>query len=231
MSTRAATQSTRGRSARQSSRTRSSSVGGVQVLEAVGLAERHRLVAQQVDPGVVGGVAARRGLQLLAADLEAVGLQPLDDPRRAPRRSARCRWPCGCGRGRGRLRGSSRRRPGRPVSRSRRTSPWPGRPRRTRPGRSCTASCPSRSARRGRGGTPSPGRTPRPARRSAPASARARRTRRRACGPPRTTWCCRARGRRRSRALPQGKPFEISMERMTRFELATSTLGRSRSTN
>src|SRR5688572_15661508 len=40
------------------------------LLEAVGLAERQAGVAQQLDPRMVGGVAARRGLQLLTAYLE-----------------------------------------------------------------------------------------------------------------------------------------------------------------
>ena len=39
--------------------------------EAVVLAERHRLVPQQRDAGVVDVVAARRGLELLAAELPA----------------------------------------------------------------------------------------------------------------------------------------------------------------
>ena len=45
------------------------------VLEAVGAPDEELLVAQQVDARVVGVVAARRGLELVAADLEAVLLR------------------------------------------------------------------------------------------------------------------------------------------------------------
>ena len=80
MSTRAATHSTSGRSAAPVVTDPLEQVRGVEVLEAVGLPDRHRLVAQQVDARVVRGVAPRRGLQLLAADLEAGLAQILDDP-------------------------------------------------------------------------------------------------------------------------------------------------------
>jgi len=136
------------------------------------------------------------GEQLLVAeqlDPRVFGVVPARSRRgrrpavpRTPRRSHRRRGPRG--------------------RRSRGTSRWPARPRRTHPGWSCTASCPSRTARPGRGGTPWRCRTPAPALRPGRASDPSRRRRRPPCGPPRRTWCCPSRGRRRSRARPWGSP-------------------------
>ena len=86
-----ATHSTSGRSARQSSRTRSSSSGvwitGSKPWESAG---DQRLVAQQLDPRVVGVVPARAGLEPVAADLD----QPSASEGRRGSARARCR----CGR-------------------------------------------------------------------------------------------------------------------------------------
>ena len=172
---------------RQSSRTRSSSPGVDRVgLEAVVAADEELLVAQQRDPRVVGVVAARCGLELVAADLEAGLREPLQHPLERPpgllvgHRVADRGQP-GAGRRR-----RSRPRRARRARRSRRTTRSRCRRRRTRPGGSCTASCPWRSARRGRDGTPSRRRTPAPARRSSATIGAAHRRRRRpACGPPR----------------------------------------------
>ena len=204
-----ASHSMSGRSAFQSARTSSSKVGGVDDgLEGVGLPGVQRLVPQQVDAAVLGVVPARGGLEPLAAQLPAGLGQLVRDAGQLgaglvvghgvavarPAVGPTCR--------------SSRRRCGPRARRSRRTNRWPARRRRTRPGWSCTASCPWRTARRGRAGTPcrtgdprrTPERGPTPARPSAPSRPR----RRSPCASPSTTWCCRPRGRRRSRERRRG---------------------------
>ena len=142
-------------------------------LEAVVVADRQRLVPEQARcAGGCSVVAARRRLQHVSADHPAVGLELLEHLRQLA-----CRVPVvvdrarGWRRSAGRWRRRSRRRCGRRAPRPRRTSRWRGRPRRTRPARSCTASCPWRSARRGRAGRPWPRRTPRRARRTGRPSA------------------------------------------------------------
>ena len=174
-------------------------------LEAVRPVGDELLAAQQLDPRVVGVVAARRGLEPVAADLEAVLLELASAAARAPCRTSRRPSPRGSRPAAGRRRRRSRRRRACRARRSRRTSRSTARHRRTRPGGSCRASCPWRSARRGRGGTPSRGRTPARARRPAPSSApRPTSFQTALCAPPRRTWCCPSRGRRRSRARRRG---------------------------
>ena len=128
-------------------------------LEAEVLAERHRLVPQQGDAGVVDAVAARCGLQLLAAELPACRRQAVDDRLEICAVSRRRRSPRGWRPAGPTTPRRSRRRPAHRPRRSGRSSPSTEPSRCTRPDGSCTASCPSRTGRRGTGGTPSPCRT------------------------------------------------------------------------
>jgi len=148
------------------------------------------LVAEQLDPGMILGIPARRALEGLAAtDLESFSAA-------APARPARRRWcrrrpPGGTAPAARRTSGSSRGQPAARPHRSARTR----RDRGSRRSASCTATCPARTARPGRAGRSGPDRTPRSARQAVRPSARAPTSRRPPCARSSTPWCCQPEGR------------------------------------
>ena len=171
------------------------------------LARRHQpLAPDQLDAGMVLGVAARRRLELVdradavaglaqrgddVGDLLAGGVvvdggtEALELVRGHRVVAAAGEHPVGA-----EVHVVARRRP---------------RTRRTRPGASCTAAGSWRSAGRCTAGTGGTGRTPR-ARRTGRPSAPARCPRTSPCWPARTPWCCPPRAARRTRTPPAGTP-------------------------